>query len=158
MPTSTRTFLDPTLPLRFQRLVKSHLPARLRNLQLTILLLEPPSLLLTSKNFLNKGLLALFVLDPAREELSRTFDDSPDLTVLRRLHLSAVLFVVAVRVEHVTHLQELQVSLELGCKIGAGKVVPLGARSCFLLLVTMSADAPIDVADRVRQCGGSVSE
>ena len=54
---------------------------------------------------------------------------------------------MAMRVEDITHLQQLQVSLELGREVGAGQVVPLGARSCFLLLVTMSADAPIGVAD-----------
>jgi hypothetical protein len=158
MTCSAASLLDTTLSLRLEVLVESLLAAAFLGLHLGILLLEAATLLLSGKDLFDESAFAVLVLDSGRQVLRRTLDDGTDLAVLGCLHLAAILLVVAVRVEDVTHLQELQVSLELGCEIGAGKVVPLGTRSCFLLLVTMSADAPIDVADRVRQCGGSVSE
>jgi len=125
---STRPFLHATnLPIRLHSLVEGLLAARLPSLQLAILPLEPPSLLLARKYLLHKRLLPLLVLDPARKELRRTLNDGAHLAVLRRLHLTAVLLVVPVRIKDVAHFEKLQVALELGRKVGARKVEPLGA-------------------------------
>ena len=158
MTCSATSLLDTTLALRLEVLVESLLATAFLGLHLGILLLEATALLFSSKDLFDESAFAILVLDSGRQVLRRTLDDGTDLAVLGCLHLASVLLVVTMRVEDVTHLQELQVSLELGCEIGAGKIVPLGTRSCFLFLVTMSADAPIEMAYRVRQCGGSVSE
>jgi hypothetical protein len=147
MTGSATSLLDTTFALRLEVLVESLLAAALLGLHLGILLLEAAALLFSGKDLFDEGAFAVLVLDSGRQILGGTLDDGTDLAVLGCLHLAAILLVVAVRIKDVTHLQQLQVSLELGCEVGAGKVVPLGARSCFLLLITMSADAPIDVAD-----------
>jgi hypothetical protein len=65
---------------------------------------------------------------------------------------------VAMRVEDVTHLQELQISLKLWGEIGLRQVEPLGTSSRFLFLITKLVEVRRQGACQVRQCGGSVSE
>lgn len=128
------SLLDTTFPLVFESFVERLLSARLLILQVTILLLEAASFLLSSKYLLDEGPLPLLVLDAAAVELSRTFLDGANLTVFWRLHLAALLSVVTMWVKDITHLEELQVSFELGSEVGLGQVEPLRASCCFLFL------------------------
>ena len=98
------------------------------------------SLLLASQHFLDKRPLALLVLDAAGEVLGRPFDDGADLTILWCLHLAILFLVVAVGIEHTTHLDELEIALELGCEVGLGQVKPLVAGGSLLLLYSKSVD------------------
>ena len=155
---SATGLLDTTLALSLEVLVESLLSTALLGLHFAILLLEAPVLLLASKDFLHESALAVLVLDSGGEVLGRALDDGTNLAVLRRLHLATVLLVVAMRVEDVTHLQELQISLELRGEIGFRQVEPLGTSSRFLFLITKLVEVRLGSACQVRQCGGSVSE
>jgi hypothetical protein len=144
--------------LRLKVLVESLLSTALLDLYLAVLLLETAILLLPGKDLLHESAFAVLVLDSGREVLGRALDDGANLAVLGRLHLATILLVVAMRVKDVTHLQKLQVPLELWSEVGARQVVPLGTSSCFLFLVTKLVEVRRGVVYQVRQCGGSVSE
>jgi hypothetical protein len=133
---SATGLLDTTLALSLEVFVESLLSTALLGLHFAVLLLEATGLLLAGKDFLHEGALAILVLNPGGEVLGRALDDGTDLAVFRRLHLTTVLLVVAMRVEDVTHLQELQISLELRGKVGLRQVEPLGTGSRFLFLIT----------------------
>jgi hypothetical protein len=158
MSCSSTALLDTTLALRFEILVESLLSTAFLGLHFTVLLLETTSLLLSSKDFLHKSAFAVLVLDSGGEVLGRSLDDGADLTVLGSLHFATVLLVVTMRVEDVTHLQKLQISLEFRSEVGARQVVPLGTSGCFLFLITKLVEAQHDVLYQTRQCDGSVSE
>lgn len=120
------------------------LAAGLPILQLAILLLESPSILLRGEDLLHEGPLPLLILKPAREKLGGTFDDRPHLAVFRSLHLAAIFLVMSVRVEHIPHLEQLKVALELGREIRAWKIVPVAtSRGLLRLRYGMSVLAPI---------------
>lgn len=112
---SNTALLDTTLALGFEVLVEGLPSTALLLLYLAVLLLEAPTLLLASKDFFHKSTLAVLVLDPARQVLGGSFDDGTNLAVLRCLHFAAIFLVVTVRVKDISHLQKLQVSLELWC-------------------------------------------
>ena len=158
MTCSATSLLDTTLALSLEVLVESLLSTALLGLDFAVLLLEASGLLLAGKDFLHESALAVLVLDSGGEVLGRALDDGTDLAVLRCLHLAAVLLVVAMRVKDVTHLQELQISLELWGEVGLGQVEPLGTSSRFLFLITKLVEVRHKSAYQVRQCGGSVSE
>jgi hypothetical protein len=131
---STRTLLDTAFPALLQGLVESLLPARFLVLHVAILLLEATILPFVREHLLDKRALSLLVLETAGEELGGTLNDGADLAVLGRLHFPAILLVMAMRVKYTTHLNELQVALQLWRQVGLGQVEPFVARSGFLLL------------------------
>jgi hypothetical protein len=137
---SATGLLDTTLALSLEVLVESFLSTALLGLHFAVLLLEASSLLLASKDFLDEGALAVLVLDSGGEVLGRALNDGADLAILGCLHLATVFLVVAMWVEDITHLQELQIPLEFWCKVGARQVVPLGTSGRFLLLITKSVE------------------
>ena len=103
----SRTLLDTTLPLCFEVLVKGLLARSGLLLIFAVLSLEAMSLLLASQHFLDECPLALLILNAAGEVLRWTFNDCTDLAVLWCLHLAVLFLVVAVRIKHTTHLDEL---------------------------------------------------
>lgn len=126
--------------LSLESLVIGLLAARLVDLDVAVLLLEATSVFLVRKHFVDKSPLAVLVVNSGREVLGRTLDDGTNLRVLRRSHLSVVLLVVPVRVEHITHLEKLKISLQFWCQIGAGHVEPLlSGRRLLRLRKKMSA-------------------
>ena len=128
------TFLNTRLSSLFELFVMRLLSTCLSILQLAVLLLESFGLLLASQDLLNEGLLPLALLDAAREELGRTLDNGANLAVLGRLHLARLFLVMAMRIEDVAHLQELKVTLELGCEISARQIEPIRPSGGLLLL------------------------
>jgi hypothetical protein len=158
MTRSATGLLDTTLALRLEVLVEGLLSTALLDLHFAVLLLEAAVLLLSSKDLLHEGAFAVLVLNSCREVLGRALDDGANLAVLGRLHLASIFLVVAMRVKDITHLQELQIPLELRGKVGARQVVPLSTSGCFLFLVTKLVEVRRGVVYQVRQCGGSVSE
>jgi inosine/guanosine/xanthosine phosphorylase family protein len=120
--------------LGLEGLVVRLLSTCLGGLDVAILSLETASVLLAGQDFFDKGLLAILVVDSAREVLGGSLDDGADLGVLGRSHLAILLLVVSMRIKHITHLQQLEISLQLGGKIGTRHVVPLFTRSGFLRL------------------------
>lgn len=142
LASTSRTLLDPTLPLRLEVLVERLLARRGLVLIFAILPLEAMGLLLASQHFLDKRPLALLVLDAAGEVFCGTLDDSSNLAVLGCLHLAVLFLVVAVGIKHTTHLEELQVALEFWREIGLGQVEPFVAGSSFFLLYNKSVEAP----------------
>lgn len=131
---STRTFLDAALPFVLLRLVVCFLPARLLVLNLTILVFESACLLLSSEDFLCKCSLALFVLDATSKEFCWPLLNGAHLTILWSFHWPVVLFVVAMRIEHISHLDELNIAFELGSHLSLGQTVPGVASSGLFLL------------------------
>jgi inosine/guanosine/xanthosine phosphorylase family protein len=129
--------------LGLQSLVVRLLSACLGALDVAILLLETAGVLLAGQDFVDKGLLAILVVESAREVLGRTLDDGTDMGVLWRSHLAAVLLVMSMRIKHVTHLQQLEISLQLRSEVGTGHVVPWFTSSGFLRLEKQSMLAKI---------------
>jgi inosine/guanosine/xanthosine phosphorylase family protein len=129
--------------LGLQILVVGLLSACLGCLDVAVLSLETAKVLLARQDFLDEGLLAIFVVESAREVLGRTFNDGADVGVLRRSHLAVLLLVMSVRIKNVTHLQQLEISLQLWGEIGTGHVVPLFTSSGFLRLEKQSMLAKI---------------
>jgi inosine/guanosine/xanthosine phosphorylase family protein len=129
--------------LGLQSLVVRLLSARLRALDVAVLSLETAGVFLAGQDFVDKGLLAILVVESAREVLGGTLDDGADVRVWRRCHLAILLLVMSMRIKHVTHLQELEISLQLRSEVGTGHVVPLFARSGFLRLENRSMLAKI---------------
>lgn len=129
--------------LGLQSLVVRLLSACLGGLDVAILSLEAAGVLLAGQDFVDKGLLAILVVESAGEVLGRTLDDGADLGVLWRSHLATILFVMSMRIKHVTHLEQLEISLQLWSEVGAGHVVPLFTGSGFLRLEKQSESAKI---------------
>lgn len=129
--------------LGLKSLVVRLLSACLGSLDVAILSLETASVFLTGEDFVDKGLLAILVVEPAREVLGRTLDDGADVGIFRRSHLAILLLVMSVGIKHVTHLQELKISLQLGSEVGTGHVVPLFAGGGLLRLEKQSMLAKI---------------
>lgn len=150
---STTTLLDTTLPLSFELLVVVLATTALLALDFAVLAPETTGLLFTGKYLFNKVAFPVLLLDPASEVFGGAFDDSANLTVLGSLHLAAIFLVVAMRVEDITHFQELQVALELGCEVGFWKVVPGCAGGGFLLLRSLSAAASQPASFHADWCG-----
>jgi hypothetical protein len=96
--------------LRFESVVKGLLPARFGLDDVVILSLELARRLFLGKDLLHKGLLPVLLVDAAVVELSRAFDNSPDMTEGGNVRLGIRLFVVALRVQHVSHLEQLKVA------------------------------------------------
>lgn len=136
MTCSAAALLDTALALRLEVLVESLLSTAPLGLHFAILLLEATTLLFSSKDLFHESTFAILVLDSGGEVFGGTLDDGTNLAVLRCLHLAAVFLVVTVRVKHITHLQQLQISLELWGEVGSRQVVPLGTSSRFLFLNT----------------------
>jgi len=121
-----------------QSLVVRLLSACLGCLDVAILSLETASVFLAGEDLVNKGLLAILVVESSREVLGGALDDGADVRILRRSHLAVLLLVMSMRIKHVTHLQELEISLQLGSEVGPGHVVPLFAGGGFLGLEKQS--------------------
>ena len=132
MTTSNLLVID--RPFGLESLVIRLLTTGLLQLNVAILALEPTSLLLFSQYLLDESPLAIPVLNPAAEILCRAFYDCANLRILWSLELAVVLFVVAVRIENVSHLQELEVALEFGRHVCLGQIIPLFAGRGFLSL------------------------
>lgn len=130
------------------------LSARLGGLDVAILSLETASVLLAGQDFFDKGLLAILVVDSAREVLGGSLDDGTNLGVFRRSHLAILLLVMSMRIKHVTHLQQLKISLQLGGEVGTRHVVPLFTRSGFLRLEKQSMLAKVfsNMNSKTRVC------
>jgi len=128
-----------------QSLVVRLLSACLGGLDVAILPLETTSVFLAGKNFVDKGLLAILVVESAREVLGGALDDGADMGILRRSHLAVLLLVVSMRIKHVTHLQELKISLQLRSEVGTRHVVPLFTGGGLLRLERQSMLAKISL-------------
>lgn len=111
---------DSFLPLVKHLLVVCFLPAGLRVLNLVVLPLEPARLLFVSHLFFHEVLGTIFPVDAGGIPFSWTFNYGSHLGECRNLALSGVFLVVAMRIEDVTHFDELKVSFELGSDFGLG--------------------------------------
>jgi inosine/guanosine/xanthosine phosphorylase family protein len=129
--------------LGLQSLVVRLLSAGLGTLDVAILLLEAASVLLAREDFVDEGLLAILVVESTREVLGRTLNDGADMGVLWRSHLATILLVMSMRIKHVTHLQQLKISLQLRSEVGTGHVVPRFTSGGFLRLEKQSMLAKI---------------
>ena len=120
--------------LRLECVVESLLSTGLCLENVVVLSLELARRLFLREHFLYEGLLSVLVVDPAVVELGRAFDDGSDVAEGRYVRLGVGLLVVSLRVEHVAHLEQLQVASQLRRHVGLWHVEPVGARGGSLLL------------------------
>lgn len=117
------------------------LSTSLIDLHLAILLLETSSGVLSGENLVNERRLAVFVGESGAVILGWTLDNSANMGVLWRPKLPVLLFVMPVRIKHITHLEQLKISLQFGSEIRTWKVVPLlTSGSLFALFNTIVSD------------------
>ena len=131
---TTSSLLKVDRPFGLESLVIGVFTTGLLRLDVAILALKSTSLLLFSQYLLDESPLAIPVLNPAAEILRRAFYDRANLRVLWSLELAVVLLVMAVRIEDVSHLQELEVALEFWRHVCLGEIVPLFTGRGFLSL------------------------
>jgi hypothetical protein len=128
--------------LRLERLVERLLPAGFRLENVVVLPLELARRLFLREHFLNKGLLSVLLVDAAIVELGRALDDGPDMAEGGYVRLGVRLFVMPLRVEHVAHLKQLEITPQLGRDLGLWQVEPFRASGGLLFLVDGQLGAP----------------
>lgn len=121
------------IPLGLHTFVESLLSTGLGGLDVAVLGLETFVLPLQCQDLLDKVLLAVLLGDTTTEELGGTLDDGADLRELGDLGLAILLLVMSLRVEHRTHPNELEISLELWGQFGLGEVEPIGSGGSLFL-------------------------
>lgn len=107
------------------------------DLDIVVFVLEAAGLALASEDFLNKCLLPIRILKPCAVVLSGAFYESSRLRELRDFEFSIVLFIMPVRVENVTHFEQLKIALQFWGQVCAGHVKPIGTGSSFLFLLVL---------------------
>jgi len=112
------------LSLFFKLLVKLLLSALLALLDLVELSFESIPTRRIGHDFFQDSLFPVLTIDPRIEEFRVALDDSSDLRVLR--YTGLIFTIMPVRVEDVTVLDDLEVTLELGSKLCSWHIEPRG--------------------------------
>lgn len=118
----------------------------LHALDITVLGLEASCLSFQCHCLLHEGLLAILLCNAATEELCGALDDGSHLGEVWWLGFAVFLLIVSLGIQHRTHSNQLQISLEFSGQLCLGKVEPVRSSGGFLLKgVDMSA---VQVRDR----------
>lgn len=120
---------------RLECLVKSLLSTRLGLDNVVVLLLELARGLFLREHLFHKRPLPVLLVDAATIVLRGALDNGADLAKGGHVRLGFRLLVVALRVQHIAHLEQLQVASQLGGQVGLGQVEPFGTSSSPFLLV-----------------------
>jgi len=110
-PSPSLSFL--LLSLLHQALVVRFLAAGLLLLNLVVFPLEATSLPLPGHSLLHEILRPILSVDPRAIPFRRAFNDRPNLRESRDLVLARSLFIMAMGIENGSHLDQLEVALEL---------------------------------------------
>lgn len=105
-------------------------------LDLIIFSFEATRLHLSSHRLFDKVLGSILLVDPRAVPFCRAFDNGSNLREVGHLVLTSGFLVMPVWIKNGSHLDHLQVALQLWCQDGPRQVEPFGARiGSFALLL-----------------------
>ena len=93
------------------------------------------------KYVLGNRLGSTFSRNSGAESLCASLNYNSCMRKLRYLALQVVLFVMPMTIEHISHLQQLNVSFEFRCQVGPGNIEPVRP-DVVILLAFRSAQSP----------------
>lgn len=103
-------------------------------LDFSIFALETTGLTLRGHGLFNKCFGSIFLVDSRAVELCRPFNHCSYLRKCGYFALSVVLLIMPVRIEDGSHLDELEVALELGSYVGFRKAKPIRTGGHLIIL------------------------
>ena len=124
------------LPLNHKFLVVSLLAARLRLLDLAILLLESAGLTFSCHSLFHEGLHPVLLVDSGTVELCWAFNYCARLRKRWNFAFSIAFLVMSMWVEDRPHFDELEITLELRSQIRLWQVKPLGTGRELIVLIS----------------------